>query len=173
MAAEDELVALSAIEEEVISWAADTGAAYVGRVTGAGCRTYFCYTAHDADDAAAFAEHLTMQSGYKIGLKLEEEAGKQTYWDALYPEPEERPQTSDMKVIKQLEAYNDNLSSPRRIDHFAYFDSRQQIGGPGRGQERRRAGMAQRVAFGAEALDQPGPTLPDRHDLHLVAITFA
>lgn len=127
MAGEDELVALSAIEEEVASWAADTGAAYVGRVTGAGCRTYICYTAHDEDDAAAFAEHLTMQSGYQIGIKLEEEPGKQTYWNALYPEPEERPQTSDMKVIKQLEAYNDNLSSPRRIDHFAYFDSRQQI----------------------------------------------
>ena len=125
-ASEGELDALSAIEEEVVSWATDTGAAYVGRVTGAGCRTYFCYTNWDQDDAAALAEHLTMQSGYQIGMKLEKEPGKQTYWDALYPQVDERPQTSDMQVIKQLEAYNDNLSAPRRIDHFAYFDSRQQ-----------------------------------------------
>ena len=87
MAGESELAALSAIEEEIASWAADTGAAYVGRVTGAGCRTYICYTAYEQDDAAAFAEHLTMQSGYDIGLKLEAEADKSTYWQALYPPP--------------------------------------------------------------------------------------
>ena len=127
MAGEAELPALGAIEEEVASWAADTGAAYVGRVTGGGCRTYYCYTAHDEEDAAAFAEHLTMQSGYEIGFKVEAETDKSTYWQAIYPEQAERHLTSDMQVIKQLEAYNDNLSAPRRIDHFAYFDSRQQI----------------------------------------------
>ena len=127
MAGEDELTALATIEEEIESWAVDTGGVYVGRVTGAGYRTYFCYTAYAQEDASALAEHLILQSGYEIGMHLAPDAKKTAYWDAIYPENHERQAVSDMRVIEQLEAYNDNLAAPRRIDHFAYFDSRQQI----------------------------------------------
>ncbi len=127
MAGEGELATLDVIDDEIESWAADTGAAYVGRVTCAGCRTYFCYTDYCQEDAEALAEHLILQSGYEIGISLDADPDKQVYWDAIYPAPQERQVMSDMQVIKQLEAYNDNLSAPRRIDHFAYFDSRVQI----------------------------------------------
>lgn len=118
-----ELRALEAIEEEIASWADDTEGAYVGRVTAAGCRTFFCYTAEDEDAVEALAGHLMMQSSHEIGMKIEPDPEKDTYWNALYPADDERQSTSDMTVITQLKAYNDNLTASRRIDHFAYFDS--------------------------------------------------
>jgi hypothetical protein len=126
MAPQGEVKLLNLLEEEIESWAEDTGSCYAGRVTGEGCRTFFCYTASEEEDAIALAEHLNMHTGYEIGLKFEADPDKSAYWQGLYPTEEERRSIEDMKVIAHLQQMGDRLENPREIEHFASFDTRQQ-----------------------------------------------
>ena len=126
MAPQSEVPTLNMLEEEVASWAEDTGACYAGQVTGNGCRTFFCYTSATSDDSRDLAEHLNMQTGYEIGMKFDADPHKTAYWAGLYPTGHERRSIEDMKIIEHLEKLGDRLDTPREIEHFASFDSRQQ-----------------------------------------------
>lgn len=126
LAPQSEMAVLNNLEEEISSWCEDTGGCYVGRVTGDGCQTYFCYTAQDRLDAEMMAEHLNMHSGYEIGLGFDADPEKTAYWEGLYPTDQERRSILDMKVIESLQAQGDRADLDRTIDHFASIDTRQQ-----------------------------------------------
>ncbi len=58
---------------------------------------------------------------YKINKK--EDSEWSYYFDFLYPNPEQMHWIQNRKVVDSLRSNGDSLQKPRRVDHWAYFNS--------------------------------------------------
>lgn len=64
---------------------------------------------------------------HKFYLNIKEDRNWQYYREFLYPNEDILNYMADEKVIMNLEKAGDNLSKPRRVDHWLYFSSEQEM----------------------------------------------
>jgi hypothetical protein len=118
---QSEFERLSALEDAVGTRMSAAGGAYVGRVTTNGARHFHCFVTFDHDAARSLVEGLKRVSGYELTFDLEPDPQKASYWQELFPSPEEWRILQDMKVLEVLKEHGDDPSIERRIDHWLYF----------------------------------------------------
>ena len=117
----EEIDRLNALEDGLTAALLPRGAVLVGRVTVASLRIFYYYVDIDEIDAEGIIDAQSDRTGYELRFTLREDAGREGYWQDLYPSRQERQAASDLRVIESLESRGDELTAARRIDHWAYF----------------------------------------------------
>lgn len=119
----DEFPALDALEDRLGAAVAAHGGTAVGRVTVAGLRIFYYYIDIAESEARALIAAHADRSGYELRFTLKQDAGREGYWQDLYPSDDERQIAADLRVVEALEQRGDDLSQPRKIEHWAYFQN--------------------------------------------------
>ena len=120
---EQEFDAAKAIEDEITAYIERNSGAYVGRITVAGRRYYYCYVGLPAGHIEGFLEGLRQRYGYDLSVTVEEDPKKAGYWNDLYPTEDDWQMIQDSKVVEAVRGHGDPIEVPRRLDHWAYFAS--------------------------------------------------
>ncbi|HEX7070662.1 MAG TPA: DUF695 domain-containing protein [Rhodothermales bacterium] len=122
LSSQEEFDALVRLENSLTSaLSADHRTTYVGRNTCGGCRDFYFYTDDPNDWTPRVSKALGdfSQYDYEAGSHLDSEW--KTYFDFLYPSPDDMQRFQNRRVCETLEQKGDSLSEPREIDHWAYF----------------------------------------------------
>lgn len=118
-AAEAEL--LNAFEEAAIERLAESGLVYAGRVRSAGMWEITFYgPAGHADRARQLLGSLADHRGE---VRSAPDPEWSYYRDILLPDAERRQWIDDRRLVQILTEQGDRLTTPRRVDHWASFDS--------------------------------------------------
>ncbi|MDX1499504.1 MAG: DUF695 domain-containing protein [Woeseiaceae bacterium] len=109
------------IEDRIDVFAKVNAGAYVGRVTTAGHRYFYCYAGASPDEVRDFVATVSEATGYDLVPRILEDPDKKGYWNDLYPTADDWQMIKDSKVVNALREEGDDDTIPRRIDHWAYF----------------------------------------------------
>src|SRR5690349_7232074 len=104
-----EFDAVSALEGQLEAFVKLGRDSYVGRITSQGERTFFIYTKRDEPRWDKFVEQLAENTGYALGLLVEEDPEHSHYWKYLYPTPDDWQVIQDMDVCEALKKNGDDL----------------------------------------------------------------
>lgn len=121
---QDEFELVSAIEDAVIAFAQSHEDWYVGRITVAGQRYFYTYTAQEQTTWQDFLHDLCHESGYDIRLVYRADPTCEAYFNDLYPTPDDWQVLHALRVREQLAQHGDDGTAPRRVDHWIYFDQK-------------------------------------------------
>ncbi|MDR1485635.1 MAG: DUF695 domain-containing protein, partial [Planctomycetaceae bacterium] len=98
-------------------------AIFAGRLTSAGLRTLYFYLEDISTFESTFAQSMAKYPSYKYEFGCKEDKDWEIYFNFLYPTPEQYQIIMNLKVIRTLEKYGDNLTSERMVDHWIYFQN--------------------------------------------------
>ena len=118
-----ELDQLNVLEDALEAQLREYEGVPVGRVTVAGLRIFYYYVDLCAEDAAKMVRGFARETGYELRHSIREDSGREGYWQDLYPSEDERQVAADMRIIDELRVRGDDLTVERRVDHWAYFSS--------------------------------------------------
>ncbi|MFK8017817.1 MAG: DUF695 domain-containing protein [Gammaproteobacteria bacterium] len=118
-----ELDQLGVLEDALEAQVREYEGVPVGRVTVAGLRIFYYYVDLCDADAQTMVEAFARETGYELRHTIREDSVREGYWQDLYPSEDERQVAGDMRTIDQLRVRGDDLSVERRLDHWAYFSS--------------------------------------------------
>ncbi len=121
----EEFEPVSAIEDQIESFAKEVNDRYVGRVTVDGQRIFYVYTSRDQATWLKFIGNLGLESGYDITLAYMDDPNHSAYRDDLYPTEDDWQVIKDLQVIENLRSHGDDGSESRKVDHWIYFESKQ------------------------------------------------
>lgn len=112
------------IEDRLEEYAKNAGDWYVGRVTVDGHRTFYVYTSRNEADWQKYASALTNKSGYKIQLSYSDDPEHNGYLNELYPTDDDWQVIKDLAVLDSLQKNGDDGLTPRKVDHWVYFQDK-------------------------------------------------
>ncbi|WMW79618.1 DUF695 domain-containing protein [Undibacterium cyanobacteriorum] len=119
----EEFAKLNDVEDFLChSFGADQGV-QIGRITSNGYRYFYFYTSLDQLRSEEIASEASKIHGHQIELIYELDLERVRYWNELYPTEDDWRVIKDMRVHELLKEKGDSLTTPRHIDHWAYFDS--------------------------------------------------
>ncbi len=124
---ESEFEQLAVIDDLIEEFVEGYDGAYVGRVTAGKARFFHCYLNVSEDLVQAFVTQVNEQTGYQTEYLIEEDKNKDHYWADLYPSDEDLHVMRDLKVMEELEENGDDSSKARRIDHWVYFKTEENL----------------------------------------------
>lgn len=116
--------ALQDIEDAIAENAQKAGFYHVGRLRNDGRWQLVFYGPQELESTLRriVADIIPdSEREYFVGSKLDSEWSY--YLDFLFPNAERWQWIMDRKVIENLQSEGDPLTQPRRVDHWAYFDS--------------------------------------------------
>jgi hypothetical protein len=122
----DEAEVLWKLEDAVVAGVTRTlDAQHVGRITSAGRREIYFYTAGPdpapaVRDAAARALEACA-AGYDYQANAKRDPAWSHYFDVMHPNPWEMHLIRNRGVLEALASHGDDLSVPRRVHHWIYF----------------------------------------------------
>ncbi len=122
LSSQDEFDELVKVEDHLVETLAASGALYVGRNTSAGCRDFYFYIQVDDgrwEQQVAQAMRASSQYRYQADARSDKEWS--VYREFLYPSPRALQSIENRSVCDALEGNGDSMSTPREIDHWAYF----------------------------------------------------
>lgn len=121
---EAEADALNAVEEALITQLAELGTIYVGRIRNRGTWeiTFYGPAGHVDALRAAAQERLGSR---RLDIGSQPDPAWSYYRELLLPDDERRQWMEDRRLVQVLREYGDTPSTPRRVDHWAYFSSAQ------------------------------------------------
>lgn len=99
----------------------------VGRVTVDGYRYFVFYTNTEEAKLRDIIDQVADKTQYEMGLLYKSDPEKSEYWENLFPTRDDMQVIQDMRVLDALTEAGDSLEIPRRIDHWAYFKSENDI----------------------------------------------
>lgn len=115
--------ALYTIEDKLIErLSAVSKFIYVGRVTHNNYRTFYYYANQPINAPKLTAELATLFASYNITVN----STTDTHWNLyknLYPTPLQFEKIQNTKVVQNLVNNGDNLSKPRDVFHWIYFQT--------------------------------------------------
>jgi uncharacterized protein (TIGR01619 family) len=127
LSSNEEFQLLCEIGDAVDNLVKETHHLFVGRNTSDGNRDFYFYTA----DSDILIENLStmMKSfeGYEFDVGKREDKAWDVYKDFLYPEWKAKQGIMNRRVCEALRNNGDNNALPRKIDHWAYFNSKQKL----------------------------------------------
>ena len=124
---ESEFEKLCEIDDEIEALMEKHKGAYVGRVTAGGARYYHCYVTLTPENIESFISKANQKYQYQFEYSIETDEQKNRYWEDLFPSEEELTLINDIKVMGQLDQHGDNPEIPRRIDHWIYLRTEQNL----------------------------------------------
>ncbi|HQS99104.1 MAG: hypothetical protein B7Y26_11945 [Hydrogenophilales bacterium 16-64-46] len=117
----DEFSWLNDVEDYLSRGLTEARAVPVGRITTNGRRYLFYYTSQDEVTSEAVAREAAASHGYVISLTHALDSERSHYWNELFPTDDDRQVIQDMRVEDSLREEGDPLTTPREVDHWAYF----------------------------------------------------
>jgi hypothetical protein len=96
---------------------------YVGRLAAHGAVHLYAYAATAGAFRAVADRIMGAYQNYRSRQDEAEDRNWRFYFDNLYPSPEDEQRMNNMQVCLQLIQAGDRLDQPRKIDHFAIFDT--------------------------------------------------
>lgn len=115
---------LNKLEDAVIEFLYGKNVVNVGRVTTNGARDVIFYA--DQNQLGCLtesAERFMKPAGYEFEIfEIEEDETWEFYFDFLYPDPFQQQQMGNRQVIDALEESGDSLTTPRKVEHWLYFE---------------------------------------------------
>jgi hypothetical protein len=123
MGTADEAGELYPLEEAVVDGAEPAGFVFVGRLRNAGYWQMTFYGPAEREDVLRDLARPAADTGrdVEVGSTADPEWGY--YADFLLPDPERRQWIQNRRLVDYLEEQGDPLSTPRRVDHWAYFET--------------------------------------------------
>ncbi|MDX1561902.1 MAG: DUF695 domain-containing protein, partial [Gammaproteobacteria bacterium] len=118
---DEEFEAVKQVEDRIGEFVDAMGGAYVGRVTVAGHRYFYCYGSASPDEIERFVTGIEESTGYRLQVRTQDDPEKAGYWKDLYPTADDWQMIQDTKVVEALKKHGDVCEIARRIDHWAYF----------------------------------------------------
>lgn len=128
MPTSDEYPALKRLDQALEQGLDGQHTAYVGRVTVAAKRFFYFYTRLNEDEARARVSQVAGGSGYLLTTLYEPDPKKERYWRELYPTDDDWQVIRDISVIDQLNENGDDNEVPRDVQHWAYFNTANDVG---------------------------------------------
>lgn len=117
----DEFSWLNDVEDQLTKGLTEEKSVSVGRVTTNGRRYIHYYTSQDETTAEAVARNVATSNGYTISLTFSLDPEHSHYWNELFPTDNDWQVIQDMRVEYSLRKEGDPLTSPREVEHWAYF----------------------------------------------------
>lgn len=115
---------LVTIEERLTEFVcAKHHATYVGRLTSNGSRDFYFYMGDTLLYDKTVSEAMVAFPGYDYDWGSKEDTKWASYFDFLYPLPEQYQSMLNRRVLYNLEKHGDTLTKERRVDHWLYFDT--------------------------------------------------
>jgi regulator of RNase E activity RraB len=121
LSSQEEYATLIALEDSISETVRlSEQAIYVGRNTSSGNRDFYFY-ARDTSFEIELNRAMEKWPSYKFetGARFDDEWS--TYWNFLYPSPEDFQRIGNRDVIGRLIKKGDRIDVPRKIDHYAVF----------------------------------------------------
>jgi hypothetical protein len=118
---------LDAFETALKNGLADTPDHWVGRVTTAGARDFYIYTAEASQ--AVWLERLRPLAdgnGLRLKLNIRDDPQRDGYWQGLYPGPEDWVVIRNLRLVERIRETDPDFAKERGLDHFCFFPSRTQ-----------------------------------------------
>lgn len=96
--------------------------AYVGRKNGDATFDLYFYASNPHDAEACLRQAMIPYSHeFDTGSRLDAEW--ETYFNFLYPTPRDWQRISNQRTVAHFEQAGDDVSKPREVDHFIYFQN--------------------------------------------------
>lgn len=124
LSSQEEYEDLVALEKQVSAAVEQDGRTIlVGRNTSSGNRDFYFYTRSPSveDDLRAA---MSRWPDYEFDTGTRPDPDWSTYREFLYPSEEDFQRIGNREVVDRLLEHGDRIDAPRRIDHFAYFEAR-------------------------------------------------
>lgn len=122
LTSDEEYDALNELEEELMLAASSSAATYVGRNTTDGFRDFVFYTSGREGLLSALRKVMAGHPDYTSEEGSQPDPEWQIYREFLYPSPDSFQAMQNRKIYAALEKEGDDLTTPREIDHWIYFD---------------------------------------------------
>lgn len=100
---------------------------YVGRNTSDGNRDFFYYTKSPITLEKSISKFMKSFPEYKFETGHQEDVEWSTYHNFLYPDSNAHQRIMNRRVCEQLQEHGDDISHPRKIDHWVYFSKRRSL----------------------------------------------
>ena len=118
----EEFEDLSALEDSLSEvFAGSRSTTYAGPNTSGGNRDFYFYTSDLEAFARSVQTAMVHQSDYRFEIGDRLDRIWNTYFDFLYPSPDDLQRILNRRVVNNLATHGDNASEPRPIDHLAYL----------------------------------------------------
>lgn len=121
---DEEFDAVSGVEDRITEFASRQNGIYVGRVTTAGHRYFYCFVGVSPEQIETFVDEVSQSTGYTLDTQLLNDPEKKGYWKDLYPTADDWQMILDSRVVEALQESGDINEIERRIDHWAFFKSK-------------------------------------------------
>jgi hypothetical protein len=124
LSSQTEFATLAAIEDALEKeLCAERRTVYVGRSTSAGRRDFFFYCGDAGDWKERVDAVMRRFPDYDFDCGARGDREWRTYFEFLYPSPEDHQRMRNRRVCFNLEKHGDALAEEREIDHWADFPS--------------------------------------------------
>lgn len=124
MPAKAELDTLNALEEALVNTLYEgLNARYTGRYTQSGKRDFYFYTNDTSEYRRYIGSALQPFAAYQWVVLVKPDPEHSNYRTVLYPTPEEMEHIKNKRMTDALFEKGDELTAPRRVDHFLFFKS--------------------------------------------------
>jgi hypothetical protein len=124
LASADEAPELFKIEDKLVpAIQSECSAQFVGRITGAGRREFYFYSAPTSTLEPVVQQAMASFPAYNVDFGEQSDSSWRHYEDVLYPTPREMNSIRNQRVLAELEKHGDDHSISRPVDHWAYFKS--------------------------------------------------
>ena len=99
---------------------------YVGRCTSAGRRDFYAYAESGLVAESLMSSVMAAFSEYDFETGFQPDPQWQLYRDFLFPSPPSLQLIKNRRVLDVLQQRGDDLTQPRAVRHFVYFDDAEQ-----------------------------------------------
>jgi hypothetical protein len=118
---------LDAFEDALKTGLSDTPDLCVGRVTTAGVRDFYVYTAEASESVwLERLRPLAHANGLRLELNIRDDPQCDGYWQGLYPGPEDWVVIRNLRLVERIRETDAELTKRRELDHLCFFPSRTQ-----------------------------------------------
>jgi hypothetical protein len=121
LSSNEEYQQLCNLEDDLQGLVVKHAAIYVGRVTVGGYRYIHVFTSDSETDWSARLRVLGERHDYHLAFVLTADSNRTGYWKDLFPNEDDWQVIQDLRVLDAIAKRGDDGSSPRHIDHWAYF----------------------------------------------------
>lgn len=96
---------------------------FVGSQTSFGQKSFFFYLPDNREAERISGQVLAGFKSRPVEQDIRKDPEWAAYFDRLYPNPQERGEIQNERVLQQLQGAGDRLLQPRPIDHWAHFST--------------------------------------------------
>ncbi len=117
---------LTLIGPHVENAISEHGGLFLGRVTTNTVRWNIGLAPNNTDAIEQALQQASEEHSFRYDIFVDSDPSKTAYWEDLFPTDDDRQVMADMEVKQALSDRGDNQYAERPVEHWSYFDSKEQ-----------------------------------------------